>query len=73
MEESKRSNVYVIAVTRPLALYYRYYSSFTDEVKDNCHFSASGWNCVTHCQALRSFSMGVNYPFKKKNKKLTVL
>jgi hypothetical protein len=31
------------------------YSAFTDKVERNCHFSAPGWNCVTHRQALQGF------------------
>jgi hypothetical protein len=31
------------------------YSAFTDKVENNCHFTASGWNCMTHRQASQCF------------------
>jgi hypothetical protein len=34
----------------------RKYSVFIDKVVWNCHFLATGWNCMNLCQALQSFS-----------------
>jgi hypothetical protein len=31
------------------------YSEFTDKVECNSHFTAAGWNCMTHHQVLQCF------------------
>jgi hypothetical protein len=41
---------------------------FTDKVERNCHFPASGWNCMTHRQALQGFPDTSEVSLHKNNK-----
>jgi hypothetical protein len=51
------------------------YIAFTDKVESNYHFLISGWNCMTHLQALQDFSdtNRVSHHKNNKNKKNNLL
>jgi hypothetical protein len=48
------------------------YSAFTVKVKRNCHFLASGWNCMTQRQSVQGFLDGSQVSFHR-NSEMTFL
>jgi hypothetical protein len=44
------------------------YSAFTDKVERNCYLPVSGWNFMTHCQALQGFPDTSQVSLHKNNK-----
>jgi hypothetical protein len=46
---------------------------FTDEVERNCHFPASGWNCMTHRQALQGFANDASQALLHTHNKINLL